>query len=128
MPWPLPLAMELALWRVYTEVATADLPPTEVTSSVLIPKGEDVLETNPALSGNSSENKGLPVNPTQAPLRLQPENSWESLFPSHCAICAGSPGALMLSDGLSEQKLPVRKQPEFQCTTDGLLRVTGLDL
>ncbi|XP_040346876.1 RNA binding protein fox-1 homolog 2 isoform X13 [Herpailurus yagouaroundi] len=30
-PWPLPLAMELALWRVYTEVATADLPPTEVT-------------------------------------------------------------------------------------------------
>ncbi|XP_032202306.1 RNA binding protein fox-1 homolog 2 isoform X1 [Mustela erminea] len=31
MPWPLPLAMELALWRVYTEVATADLPPTEVT-------------------------------------------------------------------------------------------------
>ncbi|XP_036155386.1 RNA binding protein fox-1 homolog 2 isoform X19 [Myotis myotis] len=31
MPLPLPLAMELALWRVYTEVATADLPPTEVT-------------------------------------------------------------------------------------------------
>lgn len=31
MPSPLPLAMELALWRVYTEVATADLPPTEVT-------------------------------------------------------------------------------------------------
>ncbi|XP_029424183.1 RNA binding protein fox-1 homolog 2 isoform X12 [Nannospalax galili] len=31
MPWPLPPAMELALWRVYTEVATADLPPTEVT-------------------------------------------------------------------------------------------------
>ncbi|PNI98133.1 RBFOX2 isoform 2 [Pan troglodytes] len=30
-PLPLPLAMELALWRVYTEVATADLPPTEVT-------------------------------------------------------------------------------------------------
>ncbi|XP_043419574.1 RNA binding protein fox-1 homolog 2 isoform X15 [Prionailurus bengalensis] len=30
-PWLLPLAMELALWRVYTEVATADLPPTEVT-------------------------------------------------------------------------------------------------
>ncbi|XP_039769995.1 RNA binding protein fox-1 homolog 2 isoform X10 [Ornithorhynchus anatinus] len=30
-PWPLPLATELALWRVYTEVATADLPPTEVT-------------------------------------------------------------------------------------------------
>ncbi|XP_058529312.1 RNA binding protein fox-1 homolog 2 isoform X13 [Ochotona princeps] len=30
-PSPLPLAMELALWRVYTEVATADLPPTEVT-------------------------------------------------------------------------------------------------
>ncbi|XP_044240382.1 RNA binding protein fox-1 homolog 2 isoform X21 [Ursus arctos] len=31
MPLPLPLAMEWALWRVYTEVATADLPPTEVT-------------------------------------------------------------------------------------------------
>ncbi|XP_030333869.1 RNA binding protein fox-1 homolog 2 isoform X5 [Strigops habroptila] len=31
MPLPLPLATELALWRVYTEVATADLPPTEVT-------------------------------------------------------------------------------------------------
>ncbi|XP_058164693.1 RNA binding protein fox-1 homolog 2 isoform X17 [Dasypus novemcinctus] len=31
MPLPLPLAMELALWRVCTEVATADLPPTEVT-------------------------------------------------------------------------------------------------
>ncbi|XP_045147686.1 RNA binding protein fox-1 homolog 2 isoform X2 [Echinops telfairi] len=31
MPLPLPLAMELALWQVYTEVATADLPPTEVT-------------------------------------------------------------------------------------------------
>eukprot|EP00070_Physeter_catodon_P039515 XP_028346409.1 RNA binding protein fox-1 homolog 2 isoform X16 [Physeter catodon] len=31
MPLPLPLAMELALWRVYTEVATADLPLTEVT-------------------------------------------------------------------------------------------------
>ncbi|XP_022455662.1 RNA binding protein fox-1 homolog 2 isoform X12 [Delphinapterus leucas] len=31
MPSPLPLAMELALWRVYTEVATADLPLTEVT-------------------------------------------------------------------------------------------------
>ncbi|XP_066115722.1 RNA binding protein fox-1 homolog 2 isoform X9 [Saccopteryx bilineata] len=31
MHLPLPLAMELALWRVYTEVATADLPPTEVT-------------------------------------------------------------------------------------------------
>uniref|UniRef100_A0A8C5Y632 RNA binding protein fox-1 homolog 2 n=1 Tax=Microcebus murinus TaxID=30608 RepID=A0A8C5Y632_MICMU len=31
MPLPLPLAMELALWRVYTEVATANLPPTEVT-------------------------------------------------------------------------------------------------
>nr|XP_045008943.1 RNA binding protein fox-1 homolog 2 isoform X8 [Jaculus jaculus] len=31
MPLPLPPAMELALWRVYTEVATADLPPTEVT-------------------------------------------------------------------------------------------------
>ncbi|XP_025139324.1 RNA binding protein fox-1 homolog 2 isoform X12 [Bubalus bubalis] len=31
MPLPLPLVMELALWRVYTEVATADLPPTEVT-------------------------------------------------------------------------------------------------
>ncbi|XP_017359554.2 RNA binding protein fox-1 homolog 2 isoform X28 [Cebus imitator] len=31
MPSPLPLAMELALWRVYTEVATADLPPIEVT-------------------------------------------------------------------------------------------------
>ncbi|XP_054552049.1 RNA binding protein fox-1 homolog 2 isoform X11 [Talpa occidentalis] len=31
MPSPLPLAMELALWQVYTEVATADLPPTEVT-------------------------------------------------------------------------------------------------
>ncbi|XP_038612263.1 RNA binding protein fox-1 homolog 2 isoform X8 [Tachyglossus aculeatus] len=30
-PWPLPLATELELWRVYTEVATADLPPTEVT-------------------------------------------------------------------------------------------------
>ncbi|XP_055993398.1 RNA binding protein fox-1 homolog 2 isoform X8 [Sorex fumeus] len=30
-PSPLPLAMELALWQVYTEVATADLPPTEVT-------------------------------------------------------------------------------------------------
>ncbi|KAM6214354.1 RNA binding protein fox-1 homolog 2 isoform 10-T10 [Rhynchocyon petersi] len=30
-PLPLPLAMELALWQVYTEVATADLPPTEVT-------------------------------------------------------------------------------------------------
>nr|XP_014436530.1 RNA binding protein fox-1 homolog 2 isoform X17 [Pelodiscus sinensis] len=30
-PLPLPLATELALWRVYTEVATADLPPTEVT-------------------------------------------------------------------------------------------------
>ncbi|TRZ22597.1 hypothetical protein HGM15179_004442 [Zosterops borbonicus] len=34
MPLPLPLATELALWRVYTEVATADLPPTEVTVSV----------------------------------------------------------------------------------------------
>ncbi|XP_059103126.1 RNA binding protein fox-1 homolog 2 isoform X14 [Peromyscus eremicus] len=31
MPSPLPPAMELALWRVCTEVATADLPPTEVT-------------------------------------------------------------------------------------------------
>ncbi|KAM6437330.1 RNA binding protein fox-1 homolog 2 isoform 3-T3 [Liasis olivaceus] len=31
MPLPLLLAMELALWRVYTEVATADLPLTEVT-------------------------------------------------------------------------------------------------
>ncbi|XP_078003261.1 RNA binding protein fox-1 homolog 2 isoform X5 [Phascolarctos cinereus] len=31
MPLPLPLATELALWRVYTEVATADLPLTEVT-------------------------------------------------------------------------------------------------
>ncbi|XP_070226280.1 RNA binding protein fox-1 homolog 2 isoform X14 [Bos mutus] len=31
MPLPLPLVTELALWRVYTEVATADLPPTEVT-------------------------------------------------------------------------------------------------
>lgn len=31
MPLPLPPAMELALWRVCTEVATADLPPTEVT-------------------------------------------------------------------------------------------------
>ncbi|XP_042325420.1 RNA binding protein fox-1 homolog 2 isoform X3 [Sceloporus undulatus] len=31
MPLPLPLAMELALWQVYTEVATADLPLTEVT-------------------------------------------------------------------------------------------------
>ncbi|XP_030324997.1 RNA binding protein fox-1 homolog 2 isoform X3 [Calypte anna] len=31
MPLPLPLATELELWRVYTEVATADLPPTEVT-------------------------------------------------------------------------------------------------
>ncbi|XP_051817632.1 RNA binding protein fox-1 homolog 2 isoform X19 [Antechinus flavipes] len=31
MPLPLPLATELALWQVYTEVATADLPPTEVT-------------------------------------------------------------------------------------------------
>uniref|UniRef100_A0A8D0L8G5 RNA binding protein fox-1 homolog 2 n=1 Tax=Sphenodon punctatus TaxID=8508 RepID=A0A8D0L8G5_SPHPU len=31
MPLPLPLAMELALWQVYTEVATAGLPPTEVT-------------------------------------------------------------------------------------------------
>ncbi|XP_054024038.1 RNA binding protein fox-1 homolog 2 isoform X6 [Dryobates pubescens] len=31
MPLHLPLATELALWRVYTEVATADLPPTEVT-------------------------------------------------------------------------------------------------
>ncbi|XP_074727385.1 RNA binding protein fox-1 homolog 2 isoform X8 [Strix uralensis] len=31
MPLPLPLATELALWRVYTEVATADSPPTEVT-------------------------------------------------------------------------------------------------
>uniref|UniRef100_A0A8C3RIE5 RNA binding protein fox-1 homolog n=1 Tax=Chelydra serpentina TaxID=8475 RepID=A0A8C3RIE5_CHESE len=30
-PLPLPLATELALWRVYTEVATADSPPTEVT-------------------------------------------------------------------------------------------------
>ncbi|XP_063165034.1 RNA binding protein fox-1 homolog 2 isoform X3 [Candoia aspera] len=31
MPLPLLLAMELALWQVYTEVATADLPLTEVT-------------------------------------------------------------------------------------------------
>uniref|UniRef100_A0A8C8E932 RNA binding protein fox-1 homolog n=1 Tax=Otus sunia TaxID=257818 RepID=A0A8C8E932_9STRI len=31
MPLPLLLATELALWRVYTEVATADSPPTEVT-------------------------------------------------------------------------------------------------
>ncbi|XP_076767664.1 RNA binding protein fox-1 homolog 2 isoform X22 [Arvicanthis niloticus] len=31
MPSPLQPAMELALWRVCTEVATADLPPTEVT-------------------------------------------------------------------------------------------------
>ncbi|XP_036063998.1 RNA binding protein fox-1 homolog 2 isoform X10 [Onychomys torridus] len=31
MPSPLPPAMELALWRACTEVATADLPPTEVT-------------------------------------------------------------------------------------------------
>uniref|UniRef100_A0A4X2K9D9 RNA binding protein fox-1 homolog 2 n=1 Tax=Vombatus ursinus TaxID=29139 RepID=A0A4X2K9D9_VOMUR len=31
MPLPLPLATELALWQVYTEVATADLPPIEVT-------------------------------------------------------------------------------------------------
>ncbi|XP_061494984.1 RNA binding protein fox-1 homolog 2 isoform X4 [Rhineura floridana] len=30
-PLPLPLAMELALWQVYTEAATADLPHTEVT-------------------------------------------------------------------------------------------------
>uniref|UniRef100_A0A673V729 RNA binding protein fox-1 homolog n=1 Tax=Suricata suricatta TaxID=37032 RepID=A0A673V729_SURSU len=30
-PWPLPRATEWALWRVCTEVATADLPPTEVT-------------------------------------------------------------------------------------------------
>ncbi|CAI5786100.1 binding fox-1 homolog 2 isoform X3 [Podarcis lilfordi] len=30
-PLPLPLAMELALWQVYTEVATADSPLTEVT-------------------------------------------------------------------------------------------------
>uniref|UniRef100_A0A7M4FLC9 RNA binding protein fox-1 homolog 2 n=1 Tax=Crocodylus porosus TaxID=8502 RepID=A0A7M4FLC9_CROPO len=30
-PLPLPLATELALWRVYTEAATADSPPTEVT-------------------------------------------------------------------------------------------------
>ncbi|XP_053109443.1 RNA binding protein fox-1 homolog 2 isoform X2 [Hemicordylus capensis] len=30
-PLPLPLAMELALWQVYTEAATADSPPTEVT-------------------------------------------------------------------------------------------------
>ncbi|RLW00224.1 hypothetical protein DV515_00009149 [Chloebia gouldiae] len=33
MPLPLPLATELALWRVYTEAATADLPPTEVTDT-----------------------------------------------------------------------------------------------
>uniref|UniRef100_A0ACB8FPF3 Uncharacterized protein n=1 Tax=Sphaerodactylus townsendi TaxID=933632 RepID=A0ACB8FPF3_9SAUR len=31
MPLPLPLAMELALWQVYIEAATADSPPTEVT-------------------------------------------------------------------------------------------------